>query len=168
MCLSINLLEYAPMDQLFPIFKALGDETRLQLFQLLLSHDLCVGALARRLGISSAAVSQHLRVLRQARLVRGEKRGYWTHYAVDRDQLRQIGQHFVQLIGQLSPVEATCLRIVSAPRDILKGEVLEMCKSCCEHPEKLKGKPEQCTPEQIKECHGEGNDHPCEGKKKQG
>jgi len=34
-------------------------------------------------------------------------------------------------------------------------------KKECEHPEKLKGKPGECTPEQIKECHGEGVEHPC-------
>lgn len=31
----------------------------------------------------------------------------------------------------------------------------------CQKPEKLKGKPGDCTPEQIKECHGEGKGHPC-------
>jgi hypothetical protein len=36
-----------------------------------------------------------------------------------------------------------------------------MCKDKCEHPEKLKDKPENCTPEQIKECHGDTKDHPC-------
>ncbi len=41
-----------------------------------------------------------------------------------------------------------------------------MCKCGCEQPQKLKGKPEECTPEQIKECHGEGKDHPCEDEKK--
>jgi hypothetical protein len=44
-------------------------------------------------------------------------------------------------------------------------EVAEMCKSKsikgCEHPERLKGKPEECSPEQIKECHGEVVEHPC-------
>jgi len=44
-----------------------------------------------------------------------------------------------------------------------------MCKpesrKGCEHPEMLKGKPEECSPEQIKECHGEVVKHPCvEGK----
>jgi hypothetical protein len=34
-------------------------------------------------------------------------------------------------------------------------------KGGCEHPEKLKGKPEECTPEQIGECHGEVVEHPC-------
>jgi hypothetical protein len=35
----------------------------------------------------------------------------------------------------------------------------------CEHPEKLKGKPGECSPEQIKECHGEAKEHPCVRKK---
>lgn len=34
-------------------------------------------------------------------------------------------------------------------------------KRGCEHPDKLKGKPEECTPEQIRECHGEVKEHPC-------
>ncbi len=40
-----------------------------------------------------------------------------------------------------------------------------MCKveseKGCEHPEKLKDRPEECTPEQIRECHGEVTEHPC-------
>jgi hypothetical protein len=39
-----------------------------------------------------------------------------------------------------------------------------MCKdsdSCCEKPEKCEGAPEECTPEQIKECHGDVAEHPC-------
>lgn len=34
-------------------------------------------------------------------------------------------------------------------------------KNKCEYPEKLKGKPEECSSEQIKECHGETIKHPC-------
>ncbi len=34
-------------------------------------------------------------------------------------------------------------------------------KKGCEKPEKLKGKPEECSPEQIKECHGDDPEHPC-------
>ena len=37
----------------------------------------------------------------------------------------------------------------------------EEIKKGCEHPEKLKGKPEDCTPEQIKECHGDVQKHRC-------
>jgi len=31
----------------------------------------------------------------------------------------------------------------------------------CEHPERLKGKPGECSPEQIKKCHGDTGKHPC-------
>jgi hypothetical protein len=41
-----------------------------------------------------------------------------------------------------------------------------MCKCDCEHPEKLKDSPEKCTKEQIEECHGKQQDHPCTGPKK--
>ena len=34
-------------------------------------------------------------------------------------------------------------------------------KEGCEHPEKLKTRPEECTPEQIRECHGDVKEHPC-------
>jgi hypothetical protein len=34
-------------------------------------------------------------------------------------------------------------------------------KGKCQKPEKLKGKPEECTPEQIRECHGDVKKHPC-------
>jgi hypothetical protein len=44
-------------------------------------------------------------------------------------------------------------------------EVTAMTKSegkkICEHPERLKGKPGECSPEQIKECHGDVKKHPC-------
>jgi len=55
--------------------KALADEKRLKILQMLLSSDLCVGALAKHLSILKPAVSQHLRILRKAGLVKGEKRG---------------------------------------------------------------------------------------------
>ncbi|MGD0919724.1 MAG: hypothetical protein ABSB22_25080 [Thermodesulfobacteriota bacterium] len=41
-----------------------------------------------------------------------------------------------------------------------------MDQSKCQHPEKLKGKPSECTPEQIKECHGDSMNHSCEEEKK--
>lgn len=31
---------------------------------------------------------------------------------------------------------------------------------CCQNPDRLKGKPRECTPEQVRECHG-GRKHPC-------
>lgn len=38
-------------------------------------------------------------------------------------------------------------------------------KKLCEHPEKLKGKPGECSAEQIRECHGDNKKHSCLDKK---
>ena len=150
------------------LLKALGDETRFRILELLLTHDLCVGALAKRVGLSEAAVSQHLQVLRRAGLVRGEKRGYWTHYTVDREALRGLAEGLATLAERRPFGASACFRTILQQEEILeeRGIPQMCCTDCCQHPEKLKGKPEECTPEQIKECHGEVKEHPCESEKK--
>jgi DNA-binding transcriptional ArsR family regulator len=84
------------MYELLTIFKALSDETRLNIVNLLLKHDFCVRALARNTNVSEAAVSQHLQVLRKAGIVKGEKRGYYVHYAVNRGLLRQTAEKIIE------------------------------------------------------------------------
>ena len=86
------------VKELINILKALGDENRLHIVMLLLRHDFCVGALSKRLDISEAAVSQHLKVLRQAGIVRGEKRGYFTHYRVESTALEKLSGHLSEMI----------------------------------------------------------------------
>ena len=39
-------------------------------------------------------------------------------------------------------------------------------KDCCEKPDRLKGQTGECSPEQIRECHGELQEHPCTAKDK--
>jgi ArsR family transcriptional regulator, arsenate/arsenite/antimonite-responsive transcriptional repressor len=88
------------MENLEQKLKVLGDANRFKILNLLLNHDLCVGALSQHLGITKPAVSQHLQILRKNGLVRGEKRGYWTHYAVKRDVLKQIAHALVEMAQQ--------------------------------------------------------------------
>jgi len=88
------------MENIEQKLKALGDANRFKIVNLLLGHDLCVGALSQHLGISKPAISQHLQVLRKAGLVKGEKRGYWTHYMVERDILKQMADTFVDMAQQ--------------------------------------------------------------------
>ncbi len=156
------------MEPFVILLKALADDTRLKIMHLLSAHDLCVGALARRLGISSAAVSQHLKIMRKAGIVKGEKRGYWTHYAVEKSTLELIAERFSEAASQALGIQSACLRALPIAPINKKRRENDMCKGCCERPEKLKDKTENCTPEQIKECHGDVKKHPCEDEKKEG
>ena len=69
------------------IFKVLSVDTRVRMIELLKNRCLCVNALAKSLHISPAAVSQHLRILRDADIVIAEKRGYFVHYRVNEKTL---------------------------------------------------------------------------------
>jgi len=70
------------------MFKVLGVETRVRIIELLKSKGpLGVKNIAEVLGITPAAVSQHLKVLRHAGLVRNERRGYWIPYWIDEEAL---------------------------------------------------------------------------------
>ncbi len=66
------------------IFKVLSVETRVKIINLLKGQGPS-GAkeIAATIGITTAAVSQHLKILRQAGLVRSERKGYWIPYSID-------------------------------------------------------------------------------------
>lgn len=69
------------------IFIVLSVETRVRMLKLLKERALCVNALARTLEITPAAVSQHLRILRDADAVIADKRGYFVHYRTNTETL---------------------------------------------------------------------------------
>ena len=95
------------MVELLEILKALSDETRYKLIKMLLQHNFCVGALAKKLEITESAVSQHLKILRNAELIQGEKRGYYTHYFVNRKQLKKAAKKISEL-SELLEFETEC------------------------------------------------------------
>ncbi len=77
----------AKIERAARLFKVLSVPARLRIVQLLSHRALCVGALAARLGVTQGAVSQHLRVLRDAGLVIPERRGYYVHYRLNKTRL---------------------------------------------------------------------------------
>ncbi|HEV2756826.1 MAG TPA: metalloregulator ArsR/SmtB family transcription factor [Actinomycetota bacterium] len=72
------------------IFDALGDGTRRRTFELLKAGPQSVGALAEQLPVSRPAVSQHLRVLKDAGLVVDEQRGTRRLYRADPEALAAL------------------------------------------------------------------------------
>ena len=80
-------------EELVPVFKALGDPTRLKILELLKSRGksccdlvsreergLCACDIERAVGLSQAAISHHMDLLRRAGLVHADKRGRWKFY----------------------------------------------------------------------------------------
>ena len=105
-CISIlaitkmNVLLMTETQKLARIFKALSVDTRVRMLQLLKDHALCVGALSARLDVTQGAVSQHLRILRDADLVVPEKRGYYVHYRLNEKTLLKWKNTVARFFGK--------------------------------------------------------------------
>jgi len=88
----------AKMEQLVKIFKALSNNVRLEILSLLAERPFCVNALVNRLNMSQPAVSQHLRILENAGLVKGSKMGYWVHYSLVPENFAECRSFLEKLI----------------------------------------------------------------------
>ena len=92
--------------------KAISDETRMKILLLLLHHSYCVRALARKMKISEGAVSQHLKILRDAGFLIAEKKGYFMHYDVNRDVIHELADRIDALTSiereRCTPKEGGC------------------------------------------------------------
>ncbi len=88
------------MENAVKVFKALSNETRLEIIKLLSERPLCVNALVNKTGISQPAMSQHLKVLENAGLVVGIKKGYWVHYELVNQRLQECVNLILELISR--------------------------------------------------------------------
>lgn len=106
-----------PPEELARIFKCLSVSTRVRIVQLLKGRVMCVGALSRFLEVTPGAVSQHLRILREAGLVVAEKRGYFVHYRLNEKTMAKWRKN-IQALLEPSSNELPCFD----PRLNMKGK----------------------------------------------
>jgi ArsR family transcriptional regulator len=79
--------------ELARVFKAMGDPVRLRLLSLIASHaggEACVCDLTDVFDLSGPTISHHLKVLREAGLISGERRGTWIYYRVHPEALARL------------------------------------------------------------------------------
>ncbi len=103
------------------IFRALGNERRLQLFMLTLGRPYCVQALARLTGLTESAISQQMRVLRTAGLVTAQQHGYHTHFIANREAVAAVLGNFAATVGS-TVFEPDACGCREADRDCHCGE----------------------------------------------
>lgn len=86
--------------------RALADPLRVQIVELLAEEQLCVCHLTDELDVAQPLVSHHLRVLREAGLVEGERWRYWTYYRLRSDVLRSLVDHLGDLAARAPSADA--------------------------------------------------------------
>ena len=80
---------YSTMNELIKAFKALSDETRLRILNVLLERECCVCEVMQALNISQTRASRNLGILHDAGFLRLRKDGLWSLYSIDRVGLKE-------------------------------------------------------------------------------
>jgi len=77
-------------ERAIELFHALSDETRLEIIELLRKGERCVCELTDTLDAAQSRLSFHLRVLKEAGIVRDRKEGRWVYYELDRNAFEEV------------------------------------------------------------------------------
>ncbi|MBY9019556.1 MAG: winged helix-turn-helix transcriptional regulator [Candidatus Lokiarchaeota archaeon] len=81
-------------DDLSIFFSALANKKRVMIINILKKKDRCVCEIEAVLDESQSSVSHHLRILEKSGLIRGVKKGKFTHYEIIEEKMK----HFVNLL----------------------------------------------------------------------
>ena len=79
------------------LFKALNDETRRKIVELLKERDMNAGEIADKFNISKPSISHHLDILKRSDLVSGEKKGQFITYSINTTILEDVLQWIITL-----------------------------------------------------------------------
>lgn len=104
-------------------YKALGDETRLTILDMLARQEMCACEIIAKLGMSQPAVSHHLKILRQAELVRDKKGGKWIYYSLNERVFDSIFPNDAEVIE--SYAEPIKRKLASAKPSLMRNEEKE-------------------------------------------
>ncbi|MEK4179144.1 metalloregulator ArsR/SmtB family transcription factor [Aeribacillus sp. FSL K6-1121] len=94
------------------VLKLLGDKTRLTIMAILKKRECCVCELLEVFDMSQPAISQHLRKLKDAGLVKEDRRGQWIYYSINLenelyDFIQEILQHIPDQTENIRKIEET-------------------------------------------------------------
>lgn len=103
------------------VFKALGDENRLRILNMLLREQLCVCEIETILGITQSNASRHLNKLKSNGIISCSKNAQWVYYQVD-DQFKGSNQLLYRFLEQRLSENVQCVQDV---------ERLEKYKTSC-------------------------------------
>ncbi|MCY9692215.1 ArsR/SmtB family transcription factor [Paenibacillus alginolyticus] len=98
------------------VFKLLGDKTRLTILAILREKELCVCDIVDILDVSSqSSISQHLRKLKSASLVKETRRGQWIYYSLaidDKPYVQDVLKHIPSLQSKIEELESKANKVV--------------------------------------------------------
>ena len=115
------------MKDFLSITKALSDENRVRVLMALNVGELCVCQIIEMLNLAPSTVSKHMSILKQARLVEGEKNGKWVYYHLAHDA-PEAASEAIEWAKRHLRSEATIKRDTKNLEAIINQHPVEVCR----------------------------------------
>ena len=80
-----------------PILKAISDETRLKIIDMLSCGEMCACDILEEFSISQSTLSYHMKILAESGLVNADRDGAWMRYTLNKDKTNEIISFFTQI-----------------------------------------------------------------------
>jgi ArsR family transcriptional regulator len=81
------------------LFKALSDETRLKIIDMLSCGELCACDILKSFNISQPTLSYHMKILTESGIVNGSREGAWMFYTLNKEIINQISKYWKEVIS---------------------------------------------------------------------
>ena len=92
-------------ERLAAIFKALSDETRLHIIDMLSCNELCACDILASFNLSQSTLSYHMKILIAAGVVNSQRNGLWTRYSINETTFDEL----VKLLQELYKIKDECI-----------------------------------------------------------
>lgn len=95
-------------EEFVPLFKALSDETRLKIVDLLSDGEYCACELLTAFDIKQPTLSYHMKILGESGLTNAVRKGAWTKYSLKHDRIEELKRFIDELMlapSSLGPIE---------------------------------------------------------------
>jgi ArsR family transcriptional regulator len=111
----------ADMYGMLKVFRALSDETRFRILNLVLERECCVCEVVQAMGVSQSRASRGLAVLEDTGLLKARRDGLWVLYSIDGEGVIRLHPGLIELIR----TAAEQSELVSLDRERLRSAVRE-------------------------------------------
>lgn len=88
-----------------PLLKAISDETRLKILDMLSCGEMCAGDILEEFQISQSTLSYHMKILSDCGLVQGTKAGSWIRYTLEEDRAAEL----IGFLGHITSPKEECI-----------------------------------------------------------
>jgi len=88
-----------------PIIKAISDETRLKIIDMLSCGEMCACDILEQVNISQSTLSYHMKILTDSGLINSVKDGSWVRYSIDQDKSKSI----LSFLTKLTTEKVDCI-----------------------------------------------------------